>query len=363
MAHNHNIVENDPYFEINPHTREVTYTGEKAELLIQYDHNSERFTFRMPQIIEGHDMLISDRVEIHFKNIGSRSDEETSGVYYVSDLAQIEGTDQIKFSWLVGKASTVYAGVLKFIIRFVCLKDNGKVDYSWSTGVCSGKWIGEGMNNNNSIDEEYISTLTITANGTYDVSQYDKVTVNISAGEEGTGSGSGDSTVIAQRLTILNSRTNATIATYLMPAGYTFEDFIGSEYDTSDGLLSLGWTTDLTTGFVLYNHDDVKGEDGGVLKSTAVARGTCYVATTQLLWLYETDLTNTPVQYEMPEGYTFGDFINSEYDNSGGLFRIELFDNSDDIGMVYYCGTQLKSSSGNGFISNKSTAAGKFIYG
>ena len=181
MAHNHNIVEDASHFEINPHTREVIYTGEKAELLVQYDHNSERFTFRLPRIIEGHDMLISDRVEIHFQNIGTKSDEVASGVYYVSHLEEIEGTDQIEFSWLVGKESTVYAGTIKFIIRFVCVDEDKKVVYSWSTRVCTGKWIGEGMNNNDSVDEEYIDTMKITKNGTYDVTTFEKVTIDVQA--------------------------------------------------------------------------------------------------------------------------------------------------------------------------------------
>lgn len=365
MAHNHNIVENDPHFEINPHTREVTYTGEKAELLIQYDHNSERFTFRMPQMIEGHDMLISDRVEIHFKNLGSRSDEETSGVYFVSDLAQVEGTDQIQFSWLVGKESTVYAGTLKFIIRFVCLKEDGKVAYSWSTAVCSGKWIGEGMNNNNSIDEEYISTMTIRSNGVFDVSQFDKVIVSV--GTVGEGDDSGGDFDEGQTLTLVNYNNNGETKSFIMPAGYTFEQFIGSSYDTSGGLFEILMDEDAGRGIVHYGgqtvtrpYQDSDGEPIWAAGNSHIASGIYYYGyyAGQLLILENNNNADEVEIFAMKEGLTFGQFINSAFDASGGAFTT-----TDLMGQtaVKYKGYYVVTET-DGFVYVTVLAKGKYYF-
>ena len=335
MAHKHNIVENDPHFEINPHTRAVLYTGEKEELLVQYDHNSERFTFQMPRFVEGHDMLSSDRVEIHFKNIGSRNDEEKDGVYYVDDVAEVPDTDNISFSWLISNEATQFAGTLKFVIRFVCLTDERRVSYSWSTATCSGKWIGEGMINNDTIEEDY-SLKKITANGTYDVSQYERVLVNVptSGGNNG-GSESGEPSA-NQTLTLVSSLGDDWVETYTMPEGYTFEQLIGSEYDTSEGDLSISQADTLK---VMLNIYDVMTSEGDFATPDMIASGTYYFGDTQTLTIIDVNTGNSEI-YTMPKRFTFGVFVGSKYDTSYGSLDI------GSTGEVTYGLTTVKTSEG-----------------
>ena len=336
MAHKHNIVENDPHFEINPHTRAVLYTGEKEELLVQYDHNSERFTFQMPRFVEGHDMLSSDRVEIHFKNLGSRNDEEKDGVYYVDDVAEVPDTDNISFSWLISNEATQFAGTLKFVIRFVCLTDERRVSYSWSTAVCSGKWIGEGMINNDTIEDDY-GYMMITNNGFFDVSRYGRIFVAVKGG--------GEINPI-QTLTLVNFEDPSESVSFAMPKGFLFSQFIGSNYDTSDGTFSLSRSTDGSAPVVLYgNNGRLYYSDGSLARDVSEASGTFYYncedsTAKQTLTLYNANGSDA-VRFIMPKGYTFERFMGSAYDTSGGLFGIKA---SEEHKFVLCDGSNLFSS-------------------
>lgn len=72
MAHTHPVVDSDSRFVINSTTRAISTTSDKLEL-IQGDHQSERITFEIPKIVEGHDMSLSDRIEVHYINIDRRT--------------------------------------------------------------------------------------------------------------------------------------------------------------------------------------------------------------------------------------------------------------------------------------------------
>jgi len=58
MAHIHPVYDTDSHFTINPITREIKNESSTKTRLIQYDHNSERFSFDMPKTVEGHDMTL-----------------------------------------------------------------------------------------------------------------------------------------------------------------------------------------------------------------------------------------------------------------------------------------------------------------
>ena len=51
MAHSHAIIDDDLYFTIDPSTREIKNESQKVKLM-QYDHNSEQFTFELPRFVE-----------------------------------------------------------------------------------------------------------------------------------------------------------------------------------------------------------------------------------------------------------------------------------------------------------------------
>ena len=68
MRHIHSIYDTDQHFIIDPIDRSITSEAEKVTLM-QNDHLSERFTFELPRYIEGHDMSLTDKVEVHYLNI------------------------------------------------------------------------------------------------------------------------------------------------------------------------------------------------------------------------------------------------------------------------------------------------------
>lgn len=158
MAHNHNIIDSDARFIINPLTREITNATAKTKL-IQYDHNSERLSFELPRYIDAHDMSVCDKVEIHFINLASNKINKSEDVYIVDDLSVSEEADDIiVFSWLVSGNATKYEGSLSFVIRFKCLSGD-KVEYAWNTAICSAITIASGIDNGEAVIAEYSDVL------------------------------------------------------------------------------------------------------------------------------------------------------------------------------------------------------------
>lgn len=158
MAHAHQVVDGDRVFVIDPETRAISYESNAKLQLIQYDHNSERFTFQLPRYIEDHDMSLCNRVRVHFVNIGDAG-RRNSDVQELIDLAVVhDDEDYLTCSWLVSQNATMYAGSLNFVIQFACLTDD-IIDYAWHTGVSKAIQVGEGMNNGESVVEQYSDIL------------------------------------------------------------------------------------------------------------------------------------------------------------------------------------------------------------
>lgn len=146
------------HFSINTETRAISTPSGKITLM-QYDHNSERLGFKMPQIVDGHDMLKCDKVEIQFINIDKVTKEETKGVYEVDDLKPGED-GQVEFSWLVSQNATQRCGILSFLVSFICYAEGSvELEYLWSTATFSGISINQGMDNGPIILEEYVDVL------------------------------------------------------------------------------------------------------------------------------------------------------------------------------------------------------------
>lgn len=159
MPHEHSIYDSDLHFQINAITRAITNTASRKTTLIQYDHNSERFTFEIPRYVEGHDMSTCNVVEVHYLNIDATTKEKKQGIYDVTDL-QISPDDEnvVICSWLISQNATRYVGSLNFLLRFVCTT-NGTVDYVWNTAIFTGISISSGIYNGDVIVEEYADIL------------------------------------------------------------------------------------------------------------------------------------------------------------------------------------------------------------
>lgn len=154
MSHVHNIIDTDSHFKIDPVTREVTTKADKL-YVVQYDHDSERFTFQIPRYVEEHDMTQCDRIEVHYSNITRNKKQQNDDVYYVKNDDRTSDYDTMFFSWLISSNATQLVGSLKFTISFVCLDEDGSVSYEWSTAMYENIQVLTKLENAAIVKEKY----------------------------------------------------------------------------------------------------------------------------------------------------------------------------------------------------------------
>ena len=179
--HAHPVVDerSDGIFVIDPVDRTVTlevdgtpvYFG--GPVIVKGDINSERLTFKIPKVIEGHDMSSCDTVRIHYITINPETSAKYPDVYDVrkKDITP-DGNDHLQFSWLIDQHVTRYASPVSFVIQFACTRtvtvgEEQKLvyDYSWSTIPYTQLTVSDGFINNKSDDadafvDEYNSIVT-----------------------------------------------------------------------------------------------------------------------------------------------------------------------------------------------------------
>lgn len=158
MEHNHVVYDSDVHFLIDPTTRKIRTETSRKTTVIQFDHNSERFTFDIPRYIEGHDMSKCNKVEVHYLNVEAKTKEEKRGVY-VSDDLSISETDEsvVSCSWLISSNATQLVGTLNFIVRYCCV-EGGVVTYAWNTAVASVA-VSTGIDGGDFVATEYADIL------------------------------------------------------------------------------------------------------------------------------------------------------------------------------------------------------------
>lgn len=159
MGHTHAVYDTDTRFSINPITRVIKNESSTKTGLIQHDHNSERFTFELPRTIEGHDMSLCNRVEVHYLNIDANTKKEHSGLYEVNDLrVSPDDEELVQCSWLISENATHYKGKLNFLLRFSCVED-GVVTYAWHTAIYSEFAVSEGIDAAGAFETEYVEII------------------------------------------------------------------------------------------------------------------------------------------------------------------------------------------------------------
>lgn len=155
MAHTHAVIDSDNHFIINPVTREITNNSKKVKLM-QGDHASEIFTFEIPRYVDGHDMSLCNKITIHYINIGQNG--SNPDVHLVGDASVDDANENLVFSWLIYRTATKYPGTLSFLIRFSCVTD-GIIEYQWNTDIFKGIMIATGIDNEETLVEEYSDIL------------------------------------------------------------------------------------------------------------------------------------------------------------------------------------------------------------
>lgn len=158
-GHTHPVTDQDGYFIIDPETRAIRSANGERCTLMQFDHNSERYTFELPRFIEGHDMMLCNRVRVHFNNIQTDGRDEIPDVAEMYDLA-VSANDPSKVvsSWLITRAATQLAGILSFLIQYECIED-GVAVYEWHTDIYADVDVKPGRNNGEQIAVQYSSIL------------------------------------------------------------------------------------------------------------------------------------------------------------------------------------------------------------
>lgn len=156
MPHIHNIVDAGNHFVIDPLLRTISTTTPEL-VLVQGDHNSERYTFEIPRTIEGHDMSLCNRIEVHYDNVSRDKKEMSEGFYTVVDARTTN--DALLFSWNISGNATRLAGTLKFWVTFRCINENGQIVYSWGTDVFKGVKVIANNCNTESVIETFPDIL------------------------------------------------------------------------------------------------------------------------------------------------------------------------------------------------------------
>lgn len=136
MAIKHGVHDTDTHFIIDPITRAAKNDGLKKVSIVRDDHNSEVCTFELPRYVEGHDMSLCNKVEVHYLNTHGTTKAKSTGVYEIADFRLDEDDpDKVIGSWLIDCLATKYPGSLAFSIHFACVDDTGTVAYWWSSAT------------------------------------------------------------------------------------------------------------------------------------------------------------------------------------------------------------------------------------
>ena len=147
------IKDTDTHFIIDGSSRLVKNESETKLMLVQYDHNSERFTFRVPRYCDNYDLSLCNYTRVHYINLDKTKKLENHGIDDVVDLDVCPEDDQfVQCSWLITRNATQLAGYLHFVIQFA-VKDGDTIKYSWNTAKYTGITIQDGIN----FDEHTVS--------------------------------------------------------------------------------------------------------------------------------------------------------------------------------------------------------------
>lgn len=158
--HNYNLRDDNQYFYIDPITRMIACGATNQRSVMQFDHNSEKNTFLLPRVIEGHDMLECNSVCVHYSNISFNKRDRIDDIYEIVDLAVCAEDDSyLTCTWIMDANSTKFAGLTEFVITFSCI-ENDEVEYVWSAVSNPGIYILHGKNNTKSISDTHADIIS-----------------------------------------------------------------------------------------------------------------------------------------------------------------------------------------------------------
>lgn len=159
MEHNHEIFYDKIDFIIDSSTKAINSIFNNISLAHK-DHNSTIFVFQMPRYIGHHDVLLCNKVMIHYTNTDVLTKESFPDNFPVVDI-HMDPNDEEKvlFSWRVSINATGHIGSLKFSIEFSCVDEEDVIQWSWNTFEHIGISVKNSQHNSNQIPQIYIDVL------------------------------------------------------------------------------------------------------------------------------------------------------------------------------------------------------------
>ena len=161
MAHTHDVYDTGKRFEINGISRFINETSATKLVLVQGDHKSEVITFEMPRYIDGHDMLLCNKIRVHYINIETKTNNASADIYEVTDLKLCEDCGEeetLLFTWTIEAPATKYFGSLSFLVKFECTEGDN-ILYQWNTAKYVGVNVLAGIDNSEEFAEKYSNVL------------------------------------------------------------------------------------------------------------------------------------------------------------------------------------------------------------
>lgn len=159
-GHTHVVTDPDSYFVINPDTREIENSSRTKNVLMQFDHNSEVYTFELARYVEGHDMTLCNRVRVHFNNVDGTTLEENADVAELYDLDICpDDENKVLCSWTITRQATQLIGTLNFLVQYECIDENGDAVYEWHSDIYTDVKIKKTINNAEQAIVEYSNIL------------------------------------------------------------------------------------------------------------------------------------------------------------------------------------------------------------
>lgn len=163
MAHTHDVHDTGKRFEINGISRFIKETSTTKLVLVQGDHKSEVVTFKMPRYIDGHDMLLCNKIRVHYINIETKTNNTSADIYEVTDLklckdCEEEEEESIVFTWTIEAPATKYFGSLSFLIKFECTEGEN-ILYQWNTARYVNVNVLNGIDNSEAFVDKYSNVL------------------------------------------------------------------------------------------------------------------------------------------------------------------------------------------------------------
>lgn len=160
VLHEHVVTDPDNHFVIDPDSRQIENATEVRNTLMQYDHNSEVYTFELPRYVEGHDMSLCNRVRVHFINVDGTTGNEHADVAEMDDLTvSPSDPDKVLSTWTIRREATQLVGSLSFAVQYMCVADDGTVTYEWHTDVYSDVDVKRSLDNSEAAVVEYTNIL------------------------------------------------------------------------------------------------------------------------------------------------------------------------------------------------------------